>query len=140
MRSPWVFVGPRGGRLDPHNFCEDYFIPALERAGICKPRPKPLRRDRKHSAAAARPTKDPKAPRERREFTWHDLRHTMASRLVMAGRELYDVQRLLGHKDYKMTLRYAHLSPRHLRDAIRSISVAPAPQSENKPEKRQTAG
>lgn len=48
----------------------------------------------------------------------HTLRHTFASRLVMAGVDLRTVQELLGHKDIKMTLRYTHLSGDHKRQAI----------------------
>ena len=40
----------------------------------------------------------------------HDLRHSFASFLVNAGHSLYEVQRLLGHQDPKVTMRYAHLS------------------------------
>ncbi len=46
---------------------------------------------------------------------FHDLRHTAASRIVMAGGTLYDVQEHLGHKTAAMAQRYAHLSADHRR-------------------------
>jgi site-specific recombinase XerD len=56
-------------------------------------------------------------------FTWHCLRHTFASRLVMAGVDLRTVQELLGHKSIQMTCRYAHLAPMHLMAAVEKLQV-----------------
>jgi integrase len=39
----------------------------------------------------------------------------------MRGRPLKEIQELLGHRDFKMTLRYAHLSPGRLREAVASL-------------------
>jgi len=51
-------------------------------------------------------------------FRFHDLRHDFCSRLVQRGVDLYRVAALAGHKDIKMTQRYAHLCPENLRSAI----------------------
>jgi integrase len=52
---------------------------------------------------------------------YHDLRHTFASHLTMGGTSLRAVQTLLGHKDIRMTLRYSHLSPAHLLEAVTNL-------------------
>jgi integrase len=44
-----------------------------------------------------------------KNFTWHCLRHTFVSRLVMAGVHLRTVQELAGHGHISMTCRYVHL-------------------------------
>jgi integrase len=52
------------------------------------------------------------------DFRFHDLRHTFAAHLVMEGANVRAVQELLGHADIKMTMRYAHLSPGHLKNTV----------------------
>lgn len=54
-------------------------------------------------------------------FRWHDLRHTYASRLVMAGVDIRTVQALMGHKTIQMTVRYAHLAPQHQLEAVQRL-------------------
>ncbi len=53
-----------------------------------------------------------------KDFHFHDLRHTFASQLVMAGVDITTVSRLLGHKSLSMTLRYSHLAPSHMVKAV----------------------
>ena len=53
-----------------------------------------------------------------KDFHFHDLRHSFASWLAMRGVPIYDIAKLLGHKSVRMSERYAHLSPAHLRSSI----------------------
>ena len=59
-------------------------------------------------------------------FRFHGLRHNFGSTLASAGVDLQVIQKLLGHKDYRTTLRYAHLSPGVIKDAaIKSGELLP---------------
>ena len=57
------------------------------------------------------------------DFHWHDLRHTFASRLVMAGVDLRTVQELLGHKSIVQTMKYAHLAADHRQAAVEKMNL-----------------
>lgn len=62
----------------------------------------------------------------------HILRHTYASYFIMNGGDIVTLQRILGHSDIKMTMRYAHLAPDHLRHAI---TCGPMANIDNEPTK-----
>jgi site-specific recombinase XerD len=59
-----------------------------------------------------------------KDFTWYCLRHTFASRLVMAGVDLRTVAELMGHQTIQMTMRYAHLAPAHTLAAVERLVVS----------------
>ena len=58
------------------------------------------------------------------KVTWHILRHTFISRLVMKSIDIRTVQELAGHKTIQATMRYAHLAPSHVQQAVERL-VAP---------------
>ena len=99
-----IFDGrPRRGRL--FKSCRAAFLYAVERSGIELPRS---------------------------QLT-HVLRHTFASHFMMSGGNLLDLNKILGHETIQMTMRYAHLSPEHLAEAVRRN---PLKLSLKKPEPR----
>ena len=59
---------------------------------------------------------------EIRGFSGDCLRHTFASRLVMAGVNIRTVQELMGHKSIAMTVRYSHVAPKHSLAAIERLA------------------
>jgi integrase len=58
-----------------------------------------------------------------KKCTIHSLRHTFATRAIMAGVDIVTVQELLGHKTIAMTKRYAHPTPEHKRRAVNLVSI-----------------
>lgn len=54
----------------------------------------------------------------------HVLRHTFASHFVMNGGHILTLKSILGHSSLAMTMRYAHLDPSHLNDAVRLNPLA----------------
>ncbi len=61
------------------------------------------------------------------DFRIHDLRHTCATWLVQNGVSIREVAELLRHSDIRMTMRYAHLSPDNIRDAVRRLDKLDVP-------------
>ena len=58
------------------------------------------------------------------KVVFHSLRHTFGSWLAQNGEPLQVISDLLGHKDLKMTRRYAKLSPGQKRDAVLKLMVS----------------
>ncbi len=58
------------------------------------------------------------------DASFHSLRHTAASWLVMHGADLYAVGQFLGHKTPRMTQRYAHLSPGYMAATAARLDLA----------------
>ena len=56
-----------------------------------------------------------------RHIGWHVFRHTFASHLAQNGIAIQVIQQLLGHSDIRTTLRYSHLSPSNLQDAVATL-------------------
>jgi integrase len=74
----------------------------------------PGRRGRNNRPADARPAWERAlAQAGIQNFRFHDLRHSAASYLAMAGASLLEVAEVLGHRSVQTTKRYAHLSVAH---------------------------
>ena len=58
-----------------------------------------------------------------KNFRFHDLRHTVATRLVENNIDLAVIQEILGHAHIETTMRYAHPVPKR---KLEAIDVLPA--------------
>ncbi|MGB3363923.1 MAG: tyrosine-type recombinase/integrase [Thermodesulfobacteriota bacterium] len=58
-----------------------------------------------------------------RKCTFHSLRHSFATRAVMAGVDIVTLNELLGHKTIAMTMRYSHPTPEHKKKAVDLIGI-----------------
>ena len=58
------------------------------------------------------------------DFRFHDLRHTCASYLAMNGASLREIAEVLGHKSLAVTMRYSHLSTRHIAGVVNRMAIA----------------
>lgn len=56
-----------------------------------------------------------------RRVRWHDLRHSFASQLAVAGVPIPQIQKWLGHQSIQMTMRYAHLAATGENDQIMAL-------------------
>lgn len=54
-----------------------------------------------------------------KDFRFHDLRHTFASRMAMGGYSLAEIAAALGHRTFAMVQRYAHLTDSHVHTAMK---------------------
>ena len=67
-----------------------------------------------------------------RKIRFHDLRHTTASLLLMAGASIAAVQKIMRHRDPKLTMNlYGHLVPSYLHDEVNRMSFAPPESKES---------
>ncbi|MFN0278668.1 MAG: tyrosine-type recombinase/integrase [Pyrinomonadaceae bacterium] len=58
-----------------------------------------------------------------KDFRFHDLRHTAASRMAEAGASPFTLMKILGHSDIRMTARYTHATDAALKRAVTNLDV-----------------
>ena len=56
------------------------------------------------------------------KLKFHSLRHTFASWLVQRGVSIYEVSKLIGHSDIKVTEIYSHLRAEDLRESVEKLN------------------
>ncbi len=139
FRCRWADVNFEAGTIRAHKpkSGRDYHVPINdELRAILQALPSRLRSEWVFPSATGKTPLNPKnfdhrcfQPALKRakisDFHWHDLRHTFASHLAMAGVDLRTVQELMGHQSIAMTQRYAHLSPEHKLAAVQRLNRRP---------------
>jgi integrase len=70
-------------------------------------------------------------------FWFHDLRHTFASWYMMNGGDLYELAKILGHSNIKMTERYAKLGRKHITKTSNTAKVIWSMLDKKKPEREE---
>lgn len=65
------------------------------------------------------------------QFILHAWRHTFCSRLAQRGVPLLTIQKLARHRSIQMTMRYAHLAPDNLSEAIKVLQQAATPDQKS---------
>ena len=92
-------------------------VPRYDKFGFIFPNPA----SQKPYSSIFEPWKNARERAGLNDLRIHDLRHSFASFLVNNGRSLYEVQKILGHSDIKITQRYAHLEKSTLLDAANTV-------------------
>ncbi len=64
-------------------------------------------------------------------FTWHDLRHTFACWMAMAGAPIEVISRALGHSSIAVTMKYRHVVHDEVREALKSFPSLRRPEVDN---------
>jgi site-specific recombinase XerD len=97
--SPWLFPGAKPGQPLHPAWLQRLFQRTLRQAGIAK------------------------------RATPHTLRHSFATHLLEAGVDIFTVQKLLGHRSLSTTLRYLHVSRRHLQQLPSLLDLIALPRT-----------
>ena len=67
-----------------------------------------------------------------KSVSFHTLRHTFATRLVLSGIDIATVSKLLGHSSIHMTMRYSHPTPEALKSAVSALDTPKSGKSVSK--------